>query len=193
MVRRVEGQCCRGASSANAASLPCSTAFSRSCRVVENTEPICGLSVCSTAVAVFLRKLAFRHKPHYLGRGGIPPVLWISACPVRLRLKSCPNHAILYADTSSTNLHTLSQTSVTLDSFYDGFNAFVCTKIAKDGTTVLAQGCFSDNGQGVAYAIGNIPINLSGGPYSYAVDTSSYFDLYPGDIVSCSKVAHLLS
>jgi hypothetical protein len=47
--------------------------------------------------------------------------------------------AMLYADTNSTNLHTLSQTSVTVDSLDDGFNAFVCTKIAKDGTTVLAR------------------------------------------------------
>lgn len=72
MVRRVEGQCCRGASSVNSASLPCSSALSRSCRIVENAEPICGLSVCSTAAAIFLRKLAFRHEPHYLGRGGYP-------------------------------------------------------------------------------------------------------------------------
>ena len=85
--------------------------------------------------------------------------------------------SIIYSDTTPSNLHVLAETAVTMDSFDDGFDAFVCTNVTQDSAQISAA-CASDNGQGVAGLIGNIPINLAGGPYSYAVNTTSYYDFY---------------
>jgi len=87
--------------------------------------------------------------------------------------------AVLYNDTNATTLDALSQTSVTVDSFDDGFYAFVCGTLTKDGNTIAGPNCASDNGSGAAIVAGPFAITLTSTPATFAVFTDSYYDYYP--------------
>ena len=87
--------------------------------------------------------------------------------------------AVLYDTTNPTTLEALSQTLVSVDSFDDGFFAFVCGTLTKDGNTIAGPNCASDNGQGVATVSGPFGITLTSTSATFAVFTSSYYDFYP--------------
>jgi hypothetical protein len=85
--------------------------------------------------------------------------------------------AVIYDTTTGSSLNVVDQTSVTLDSFDDGYNAFVCGYIYQDGA-LYASGCVGDNGNGVAAVGGSVAINTTNGPHQYTVHTDSYYDYY---------------
>jgi hypothetical protein len=85
--------------------------------------------------------------------------------------------AVIYDTTTGSSLDVVNQTSVSLDSFDDGYNAFVCGYIYQDGA-LYASGCIGDNGNGVAAVGGSVAINTTNGPHQYTVHTDSYYDYY---------------
>jgi hypothetical protein len=85
--------------------------------------------------------------------------------------------AVIYDTTTGSSLDVVDQTSVSLDSFDDGYNAFVCGYIYQDGA-LYASGCIGDNGNGVAAVGGSVAINTTNGPHQYTVHTDSYYDYY---------------
>jgi len=85
--------------------------------------------------------------------------------------------AVLYDDTTPSSLDALDQTSVSMDSFDDGWDAFVCGYIYQDGV-LYASGCASDDGSGVAAVGGTVAIDTTNGPHDYSVVTDSYYDYY---------------
>jgi hypothetical protein len=85
--------------------------------------------------------------------------------------------AVIYDTTTGSSLDALDQTSVSLDSFDDGYNAFVCGYIYQDGA-IYASGCIGDDGNGVAAVGGSVAISTANGPHQYTVLTDSYYDYY---------------
>src|ERR1700675_3609548 len=85
--------------------------------------------------------------------------------------------AVIYDDTTTSSLDVVDQTSVSFDSFDDGWDAYVCGFIYQDGV-LYASGCASDDGNGVAAVGGHIAINTLNGPHNYSVLTDSYYDYY---------------
>jgi len=85
--------------------------------------------------------------------------------------------AVLYGDTSSTNLHGLSQTSVSADSFDDGWDGYVVGDVLQDGTEIAGPAKAGDNGQGVAAIVWNVPINLNA-THVFDVRTDSYYNYF---------------
>ena len=87
--------------------------------------------------------------------------------------------AVLYGDTSSLNLRGLSQTSVSADSFDDGWDGYVVGDVLQDGTEIAGPSQAGDNGQGVSAIVWNVAINLNS-THTFDVRTDSYYN-YMGD------------
>ena len=83
--------------------------------------------------------------------------------------------AVLYGDTSSLNLHGLSQTSVSADSFDDGWDGYVVGDVLQDGKEIAGPSQAGDNGQGVSVIIWNVAINLNA-THVFDVRTDSYYN-----------------
>ena len=87
--------------------------------------------------------------------------------------------AVIYGDTDSTNLHGLSQTSVSADSFDDGWDGYVVGDVLQDGTEIAGPSQAGDNGQGVSVITWNVAISLNA-THTFDVRTDSYYN-YMGD------------
>jgi hypothetical protein len=83
--------------------------------------------------------------------------------------------AVIYGDTSSLNLHGLSQTSVSADSFDDGWDGYVVGDVLQDGKEIAGPSQAGDNGQGVSVIIWNVAINLNA-THVFDVRTDSYYN-----------------
>ena len=91
---------------------------------------------------------------------------------------SLQSFAWIYGTTSAQHLDVITQTSVTLDSYDDGWEAYVCGQVTKDGQS-FASGCAYDDGTtGVAAVNGALPITLSATPNKYVVNTNSYYSYF---------------
>ncbi len=87
--------------------------------------------------------------------------------------------AVMYGDTNSTNLHGLSQTSVSADSFDDGWDGYVVGDVLRDSTEIAGPTQAGDNGQGVSVVTWNVAIDLNA-THVFDVRTDSYYN-YMGD------------
>jgi hypothetical protein len=93
--------------------------------------------------------------------------------------------AAILDTTSALELDTYSATYVNEDALDDGYDSFVCASVYQDDTEIAADCTGDDDGGGASELDGNIPINLSGGPYSFSVDTDSYLADVEDDFEAC--------